>query len=90
MNLSIDPNTLQSPSGSIKNAMLGLDSWWLMHVGAASIIPPTLQNDCMYSFQLLNNDGIATYTFFGRYFISINLICSTMSVAGSNYFFFKF
>jgi hypothetical protein len=26
VNLSIDPSTLQSPSGSIKNAMLGLES----------------------------------------------------------------
>jgi hypothetical protein len=26
VNLSIDPNTLQSPSGSIMNAMLGLES----------------------------------------------------------------
>jgi hypothetical protein len=61
-----------------------------MHVGAASIMPPTLQNDYMYSFQFLNKDGIATYTFLGRYFINIILICSTISVAGSNYFFFKF
>jgi hypothetical protein len=59
-NLSIDPKIRQPPSGSIMNAILGLDNWWLIHVGAASIKPPTLQKDCMYSFQFLYNDGIAT------------------------------
>lgn len=74
VNLSIEPKTWHSPSGSIKNAMLGLDSQWLIHVGAASIIPPTLQKDYIYSFQFLNREGIATCAFFGKYFIKIDLI----------------
>ena len=59
-NLSIYPKIRKPPSGSIMNAILGLNNWWLIHVGAASIRPPTLQKDCMYSLQFLYKDGIAT------------------------------
>lgn len=45
VNLSIDPITSTWPSGSIIKAILGLAIEWLRHVGAASIIPPTLQKD---------------------------------------------
>jgi hypothetical protein len=50
-----------------------------MHVGAASIIPPTLQKKVMYSAQLLKSEGIAICAFLGRYFAIIGLICSTKS-----------
>ena len=67
--------------------MLGLAIWWLMQVGAASMMPPTRQNEAMYSAQLLNRDGIATIAFLGKYLARMGLICSTRSRFGSSYFF---
>lgn len=60
-----------------------------MQVGAASMIPPTLQKKVMYSDQLLNKEGIAIWAFLGKYFAIIGLICSTKSMFWSIYFFFN-
>lgn len=84
---SAEPITCTWPSGSIRNAMLGLAIWWLRQVGAASMMPPTLQKDAIYSLQLLNREGVAMTVFFGRNFASIGLISSTRSELGSSYFF---
>jgi len=77
------------PSGSIKKAMLGLAIWWLRQVGDASMIPPTRQNDDMYSCQDLKRFGIAMIAFLGRYLVRIGFIYSTKSSYGSSCFFFK-
>jgi len=61
-----------------------------MQVGAASMMPPTLQKEAIYSAQFLYRDGIAIIDFLGKNLASIGFICSTRSIAGSNYFFLRF
>jgi hypothetical protein len=61
-----------------------------MQVGAASMIPPTLQKEAMYSAQLLKSNGIATIAFLGRYLARIGFIYSTKSKFGSSYFFLSY
>lgn len=63
--------------------------WVGWQVGAASIIPPTLQKACKYSFQLLKSLGVAIFTFFGRNLPNMFITLSTSSSETSIYFFFK-
>lgn len=53
------------------------------------MIPPTRQNDDMYSCQDLKRFGIAMIAFLGRYLVRIGFIYSTKSSYGSSCFFFK-
>jgi hypothetical protein len=69
--------------------MEGAAIWCDKHVGAASMIPPTLQKLAMYSAQDLNKLGIAMSAFLGRYLANKAFIYSTMSTPGSNYFFLR-
>ena len=65
-NLSYDPRISISPSGSIINAIEGLDTLEGAHKGAASITPPCLQNFSMYASKVLKRLGMAILTFLGR------------------------
>ena len=50
-NLSMEPISVTSPSGSTMKAMDGLAIWLDKHVGTASMTPPTRQNYLRYSSQ---------------------------------------
>ena len=89
VNLSMDPIILVFPSGSTRKEIEGAAIWWDKQVGAASMIPPTRQNDAMYSAQDLNKEGIAIMAFLGSHLANNILICSMMSTPGSSYFLFK-
>lgn len=60
-----------------------------MHVGAASITPPTLQNAERKSDHPSYSLYIAILTFFGKLLESMLIILSTSSSLISNYFFLK-
>ena len=88
-NLSKDPIMLTKPSGSIQKEIDGLAIWWLKQVGEASMMPPTLQKEAMYSAQLLKRVGIAIIAFLGSCFANMGLSASTRSISGSSCFFFR-
>ena len=73
VNLSNDPTSCVSPLGSINIAIEGLAIWLVWQLGAASIIPPTRQNELRYSGQLLYRFFDAIITFLGKYFYNYSI-----------------
>lgn len=76
LNLSTEPNSCTSPSGSTIKAIDGLDIWFERQVGTASITPPTRQNACRYSAQLWYNGRMGITAFFGKNLVNMSMIYS--------------
>ena len=75
-NLSTEPISWTSPSGSTTKEIEGLAIWFDKQVGTASITPPTLQKASIYSAQLWNKDFIGITTFLASIFYRMSIICS--------------